>query len=218
MVIDPQGDGADVPSVVGRNRFGALAAMEYLLGLGHRRIGFIGGRPDILSGRRRFEGYRDALAAAGIPFDPDLVQEGDYTRERGQQAARLLLDRPGRPTAIFAANDQSAMGMMDAAHELGLRIPDDVSVVGFDNVPEAAQVTPRLTTVDQSIQEMGRLATRMLIGILHSDTPAGSSAMPDRPAQAPLKVPTRLVIREFVPGDPDAISPTYSRSSLDLPS
>lgn len=186
VVIDPLGDGANVPSVVARNRVGALTVMEYLIGLGHRRIGFIGGRPETLSAMRRFEGYKDGLAQAGIPYDPDLVQGGDYTRERGQEAARQLLTQPHRPTAIFAANDRAALGVMDVAQEQGFRVPQDLSVVGFDNVPEAAQVMPKLTTVDQSIQEMGKLATQLLIGILRGDVPE----------QSLVKVATRLVIRE----------------------
>src|SRR6266540_1475850 len=101
-------------------------------------------------------------------------------------AARELLDRPNRPTAIFAANDKTALGVMDVAQELGLRIPQDLSLVGFDNLPEAAQVHPQLTTVDQSIQEMGYLATKMLVSMLQGEE-LGS----------PLcKVPTRLIIRE----------------------
>jgi LacI family transcriptional regulator len=186
VVVDPHGDGANVPSVIATNRVGALAVMEYLLGLGHRRIGFVGGRPDTLSATRRFQGYKDGLVAAGIPYDPELVQDGDYTRERGQAAARQLLGRPDRPTAMFAANDNMAMGVIDGAQELGLRIPQDLSLVGFDNIPEAAQVTPKLTTVDQSIQEMGALATKLLISILRGEAPE----------QTLHKVPTRLIIRE----------------------
>jgi LacI family transcriptional regulator len=186
VVIDPQGDGANVPSVVARNHVGALAVMDYLIGLGHRRIGFISGRPDMLSAMRRFKGYQDGLAAAGIEYDPQLVQEGDYTRERGLEVGRQLLERPDRPTAVFAANDVSAMAVMNVAQQLGIRVPQDLSVVGFDNVPEAAQVSPRLTTVDQSIQEMGTLATEMLIDILRGAAPK----------QKLVKVPTRLVIRD----------------------
>lgn len=186
VVIDPQGDGAHVPSVVARNRAGALEAMAYLISLGHRRIGFIAGRPDTLSAMRRFKGYQDALQAEGIAFDPTLVEEGHYSRELGRDAALRLLNRPDRPTAIFAANDRSAMGAIEAAHDLGLRVPEDLSVIGFDNVPEAAQISPKLTTVDQSIQDTGRLATQLLIRILRGD----------EPEQKLLKVPTRLIIRE----------------------
>lgn len=186
VVVDPQSEGAKVPSVIATNRAGALAVMEYLTGLGHRRIGFIGGWPDALSAMRRFEGYKDGLAVAGIPYDPDLVLEGDFSRKRGQAAARLLLNRPDPPTAIFAANDQSALGVMDAAQALEIQIPQDLSVVGFDDIPEAAQATPRLTTVDQGIQQMGALATQILIGWLEGEEPECLLC----------KVPTRLVVRE----------------------
>jgi LacI family transcriptional regulator len=186
VVIDPLGDGASVPSVVARNRAGALDVMTYLTGLGHRRIGFIGGRPDALSAIRRFDGYKDGLEIAGIPYDPELIQQGDYTREGGQAAVRQLLGRVERPTAIFAANDESALGVMDIAQELGIHIPQDLSLVGFDNIPETGLVAPKLTTVDQSIQEMGTLATKLLIGILRGEAPE----------QQLVKVPTRLIIRD----------------------
>ncbi|MGQ0604152.1 MAG: LacI family DNA-binding transcriptional regulator [Anaerolineales bacterium] len=186
VVIDPKDEGANVPSIVATNRMGALAVMEYLVGLGHRRIGFIGGRSDALSAMRRFEGYKDGLTTAGLPYDPALVQSGDYTRQRGQEAARQLLSQPNPPTAIFAANDASAMGVMDIAQELGLRIPQSLSVVGFDNIPETMRVTPQLTTVDQSIQEMGALATRMLIRMLQGEEPKCLLC----------KVPTHLIMRE----------------------
>jgi LacI family transcriptional regulator len=160
--------------------------MKYLTGLGHRRIGFISGRADALSAIRRFEGYKEGLSAAQIPYDPTLVQEGDYTRQRGQVAARLLLEKPSRPTAIFAANDAMALGVMDVASTLGIRVPQDLSVVGFDDLPEAAQVSPRLTTVDQSIQEMGAMAIKLLIGLIEG-----------KELECTLcKVPTRLIIRE----------------------
>jgi LacI family transcriptional regulator len=179
VVIDPLGDGANVPSVIARNRVGALYVMEYLASLGHRRIGFIGGRAETISASRRLE-------LAGLPFDPALVQSGDYTRASGQEAARILLARPDRPTAIFAANDQAAFGVMDVALEMGLHIPSDLSIVGFDNIPEAAQVTPKLTTVDQSIREMGAIAVKLLLGMLRGE----------EPQEKLVKVPTSLIIRE----------------------
>ena len=186
VVVDPNGNGASVPSVIATNRVGAMDVMRYLIGLGHRRIGFITGRYDMQSAIRRFQGYQDSLAEMDIAYDPELVQHGDYTRERGQAAARLLLERPDRPTAIFAANDRSAIGVIDVAKELGLRIPQDLSVVGFDNIPESMHGTPMLTTVDQSIQEMGALAAKLLISILQGETPENTL----------YKIPTRLIIRE----------------------
>ena len=186
VVIDPHGDGTSVPSVIATNHVCAMAAMKYLLELGHRRIGFIQGRPDTRSAARRLEAYCDSLAAAGIAYDPELVQEGDYTHARGLKAARQLLGLADRPTAIFAANDNSAIGVLDAARELGLRVPEDLSVVGFDNIPETEQQNPRLTTVDQSIQEMGRLAVSLLIRMLQGERLEGLV----------YKVPTHLIVRE----------------------
>lgn len=186
VVVDPVGDGAQVPSVIARNRMGALYVMEYLIGLGHRRIGFIGGRTDTISANRRYIGYCDGLAAAGIPLDAQLVQSGNYTREGGRTAARELLLRADRPTAIFAANDQTAFGVMDVAAELGLRIPADLSLVGFDNLPQSSQITPQLTTVDQSIHAMGAIAVNLLLGILRGE----------QPETRLIKVDTNLVIRD----------------------
>jgi LacI family transcriptional regulator len=186
VVVDPVGDGGQVPSVIARNRMGALYVMEYLIGLGHRRIGFIGGRTDTISANRRYIGYCDGLAAAGIPLDAQLVQSGNYTREGGRTAARELLLRDNRPTAIFAANDQTAFGVMDVAAELGLHIPADLSLVGFDNLPQSSQITPQLTTVDQSIHAMGAIAVNLLLGILRGE----------QPETRLIKVDTNLVIRD----------------------
>ncbi|MDD5368395.1 MAG: LacI family DNA-binding transcriptional regulator [Anaerolineaceae bacterium] len=186
VIIDPLGDGANVPSVIATNRAGAISVMDYLTSIGHRRIGFIGGRPDTRSAIDRFEGYKYGLANAGLSYDSAMVQAGDYSRERGQESAHFLLTLPNPPTAIFAANDLSALGVMHVAKELNLRIPQDLSLVGFDNIPETTQVTPRLTTVDQSIQEMGALATKMLIDILQGREPECKLC----------EVLTHLVIRE----------------------
>lgn len=189
VVIDPLGQGASepsVPSVIATNHVGALEVMAFLVGLGHRRIGFITGRADAQSAIRRFQGYRDGLEQAGIAFDPELVRQGDYTRETARACARELLTLPTIPSAIFAANDVSALGVLDVAADLGMRVPDDLSLVGFDNLPESAETTPRLTTVDQSIREMGAVAVQMLIALLR-----------DEAVEPRLrKVPTRLVVRE----------------------
>jgi len=112
---------------------------------------------------KRLEGYTDGLTQANLPLNPDLVQLGDYSKPTGFLCAQQLLSLPKPPTAIFAANDQSAFGVLEAAREMGLRLPDDLSVVGFDNTTESAYVTPPLTTVDQAIDEMGYLATQLLV-------------------------------------------------------
>ncbi|MEJ5223996.1 MAG: LacI family DNA-binding transcriptional regulator [Anaerolineales bacterium] len=163
--IDPVLSNPNYPVVHATNYRGALDAMEYLLGLGHTRIGFISGRQELESSSRRLKGYRDALTKAGLPVDEALIAPGDYTTATGVSGARYLLGLANPPTAIFAANDQMAMGVFQVAEEMGLRIPDDLSVVGFDNIPEAKYMG--LTTVDQFISEMGYVATQMLIKIIN---------------------------------------------------
>lgn len=185
VVVDPHIDNA-FPAVISANREGAFAVTEYLVGLGHRRIGFIGGRTDLISSHQRQQGYQQALVQAKLPIDRDLIQQGDYTRETAFQCAQTLLAQPSPPTAIFAANDQSALGVIDAARQAGLRVPDDLSVAGFDNIPQAAHMTPALTTVDQSVSEMGYMATQMLIKLIRGE-PSNSSL---------CQVSTELIVRD----------------------
>jgi LacI family transcriptional regulator len=170
VVVDPNNVSPDCPAVIAANRAGALVAMEYLISLGHRRIGFIGGRPELQSAVQRLQGYKDGLRQAGIPLDPELIQAGDYTTGTGMICAQKLLNLPDPPTAIFAANDQSAIGVIKAAQEAGLRVPDDLSLVGFDNIPEAVYVNPGLTTVEQSIDKMGYVATEMLVSLIQGES------------------------------------------------
>lgn len=188
VAVDPHVGGSTLPTVTSQNLEGARAATRHLVELGHRRIGFLAGRPDLESARRREAGYREALADAGIPFDPDLVRVGGFTEESAELPARELLTLPGRPTAVFAANDLSAIQVLRTAADLGLSVPDDVSVVGFDNIPESALTDPPLTTVDQSIQALGIEAVRMLLDRIEHPDRTG-----DEPEQVTL--PTELVIR-----------------------
>ncbi len=186
VVIDPNHENPDYPAVIAQNRDGAFAAMGYLTSLGHQRIGYIGGRPELQSAIQRQQGYKDGLCQAHLPHDPDLVQVGDYSKETGFVCAQKLLRLPNPPSAIFAANDQSAFGAYQAAHEAGLCIPDDLSVVGFDNIPESATVNPPLTTVDQSIEQMGYLATGLLVRLISDEALEHSN----------YTIPTHLVVRE----------------------
>jgi LacI family transcriptional regulator len=186
VIVDPHQAAPDVPAVISTNRDGAMEAMSYLLSLGHHRIGFVSGRMDLQSALRRLQGYQDSLAQAGIPFDPDLVQPGDFLKPMSITSTQKLLGLPNPPTAIFAANDISAIAAIETAQAAGLRVPEDLSVIGFDNIPEAAQVTPRLTTIDQSIELMGYTATEILIELLQ-----GKSLVSNL-----RKVPTRLIVRE----------------------
>ena len=186
VAVDPHTGPSTLPTVASDNLKGAVMATEYLIGLGHRRIGFLAGRPDLESARLREQGFRQALAAAGITLDPDLIRVGEYTLESAEEPARQMLQLPQRPTAIFAANDLSAIRTMEVANSLGLSIPDDLSVIGFDNVPESALTEPGLTTIEQPIQKMGFEAVRMLISLIDG-TPSG-------PLQ--LTLPTTLVVRQ----------------------
>ena len=163
--IDPLASNPNYPAVHATNYQGAMEAMAYLLGLGHRRIGFISGRAELESSNRRLKGYREALEKAGIPIDERLIASGDYTTVTGISGARELLALENPPTAIFASNDQMAMGVFQVAEELGIRIPEDLSVIGFDNITESKYMG--LTTVDQFISEMGYVATHMLIKIIN---------------------------------------------------
>jgi LacI family transcriptional regulator len=181
--IDPLASNPNYPAVHATNYQGAMDAMEHLLSLGHRRIGYISGRAELESSNRRLMGYRAALEKAGIPIDEKLIASGDYTTETGIQCARELLSLDHPPTAIFASNDQMAIGVFQVAQELGLRIPDDLSVIGFDNITESKYMG--LTTVDQFISEMGYVATQMLIKLIN-DVPLDDQT---------YRMQTQLVIR-----------------------
>jgi LacI family transcriptional regulator len=168
VAVDPHIVNPNYPSVQGTNYHGAMEIMEYLLDLGHKHTGFICGRPEIGSAERRLKGYKDALTKAGIKINEDLIaHDGDFSTKTGRQCALRLLSLENPPTAIFAANDQSAIGVLEAAAELGLRIPEDLSVVGFDNISEAKYFN--LTTMDQFLSEMGYIATQMLIKMVNKE-------------------------------------------------
>ncbi|MBN1888849.1 MAG: LacI family DNA-binding transcriptional regulator [Thermoflexales bacterium] len=186
VAVDPNNKSPDYPAVIATNRAGASTAMAYLTGLGHRRIGFITGRLELVSANRRLQGYKEGLAAAGIPLDETLIQIGDYEAPRAIECASALLALEDPPTAIFASNDFSATGVYQAAREAGRRIPQDLSVVGFDNVRDAAFLAPPLTTVDQFISEMGSIATNMVIKLVKGEALESSLH----------KISTQLVIRD----------------------
>jgi len=144
----------------------ARAIVEHLLQLGHRRIAHVIGIADHGASRWRLAGYREALAAAGIDEDPALVVQGAFTFSSGVTAAHELFALEHRPTAVFAANDDMATGVMWAAGEYGLKVPHDLSVCGFDDTPLARQLWPALTTVRQPSREMGKIAAQQLLNVL----------------------------------------------------
>ncbi|MBX3015251.1 MAG: LacI family DNA-binding transcriptional regulator [Caldilineaceae bacterium] len=185
VLIDHQGIDRAGPAVGATNWQGGYDATSYLLGLGHRRIGLITGELGLGCAVDRREGYSAALAGHGLAVDPTLIATGDFSQESGYAGAKALLARPSRPTAIFASNDMMAFGAMEAIREHGLRIPADLSILGFDDIPQAAGVHPALTTVRQPLEAMGRVATQMLFGYL---------AEPIRTDER-VELPTQLVIR-----------------------
>jgi LacI family transcriptional regulator len=150
---------------------GARLATHHLLTLGHRKIAFIAGDPVHPDATERLRGYRAALSAAGVKFDPNLVLPGKYHEESGLVAVERLIDSRVPFTAIFAANDQMAFGAALALHRRGLRVPDDVSLVGFDDLAMAAHSVPPLSTIHQAGHELGRLAAISLLQLLTGQTP-----------------------------------------------
>jgi LacI family transcriptional regulator len=185
VLVDHQGIDDTGPAVGATNWQGAYDATRHLIELGHQRIGFVTGTLDRGCARDRLAGYQAALVEQGLTPDPQLIQEGDFFQPRGYACAQALLALPQPPTAIFASNDVSAFGVMEAVRDRGRRIPDDISIVGFDDIPQAAQVNPPLTTVRQPLEQMGRTAARMLLEIMDD---------PSHPAQR-LQLATELVVR-----------------------
>jgi len=150
VVVDPVGEaGPEVPSIGATNWRGGLTATRHLLELGHTRIGVIGGPEQVLCSRARVDGFRAAMETAGLPVDPALIRYGDFHVEGGYRHGRALLGLADPPSAIFAGSDLQALGVYEAAREAGRRIPDELSVVGFDDLPIARWVGPPLTTVRQ---------------------------------------------------------------------
>jgi LacI family transcriptional regulator len=186
VIIDHHNGTGSEPSVTATNRKGVLDAMRHLLALGHRRIGFITGRMDIVCARDRLQGYKDGLAEVGLPFDPSLVREGDFELPTGFAQAQALLEMDEPPTAIIASNDMMAFGVMEAAKAAGLNIGQDLSIVGFDDVYMASQSYPPLTTVRQPMAAMGETALEMLVTLLQ-----GRTVLSPR-----RELPTELIIRK----------------------
>jgi LacI family transcriptional regulator len=185
VAIDPHTGRADLPTFECDSFGGALQATRHLIELGHARIGFIAGRPDLRSSMARDAGYRRALTEAGLAVDPMLVGSGSYREDAVRQAALEMLGRVHRPSAIFAANDITALEIMSVAAELGLDVPRDLSIIGFDDVPEASLSAPALSTVRQPMQTLGSEAARLLLALMQGETPDATH----------ITLPTRLVPR-----------------------
>jgi len=167
--------------VISNERSAAAEMAEYLVELGHTRIGYIAGPKGMRSTRERLEGFCDALEKHGRKPCEELLARGAYTFESGMECARTLLAHPDPPTAIFASNDEMAIGVIIAAQNLGLKVPDDLSVSGFDDCILASRLTPTLTTIRRPVKEMARLATTKLIASIdgrYSDASRGITLVP----------------------------------------
>jgi LacI family transcriptional regulator len=197
VLIDHDSEAPGCNVINAANRAGTRAGIAYLIELGHRRIGFISGRPDVGATHERFAGYQDALLAAGLPLDDGLVLEGDFLEARGYAAAAELLALAHPPSAIFASSDVAAFGVLGAARDAGLQVPRDLSVLGFDDIVEASYLGAALSTIRQPLREMGRVAVQRLMSLL---------ADPSQPAIRTV-METELVIRQTTapPSDPSSM-------------
>jgi LacI family xylobiose transport system transcriptional regulator len=186
-IVDPAGDPApDVPSVGSANWSGGLMATRHLIDLGHRRIAAITGPEDMMCSLARVDGYRSAMNTAGLPIDPDWIRFGDFHPGGGEARARELLALAEPPTAIFAGSDLQALGAIAAAREVGLSVPADLSVVGYDDIALSRWMSPQLTTVHQPLRRMGEEATRLVLRM----------AAGRQPETLRMDLATHLVVRD----------------------
>jgi LacI family transcriptional regulator len=179
---------ADVTFADVENRDGAVQAVQHLIELGHRRIATITGPHFMVAAMDRRDGYKQALAEAAIPIRPELIFESDFTQSGGYAAMHEVLRLPEHPTAIFAGSDVMAAGALRAIHEVGLRVPDDMSLVSFDDLPLASILTPPLTTVHQPLHELGAAAAELLLNRLEQQ--------PDDHQPNHVRLPAHLVVRQ----------------------
>ena len=187
VILDRTVSGVDCPSIVADNYKGACLATQYLIDLGHRDIGCIARPADLPHSQERIKGFIATLSKNGLPVDPTRIVKGGYRLEDGRLAAFQLLDQHPAITAIFAYNDFMAIGALRAAHERSLRIPQDLSIVGFDDLPQAQFTCPALTTVQQPKLEMGKKGAELLLDLINGKSPS-------KEYLRPLKV--QLIVRE----------------------
>ncbi len=199
VLLNDDGTDAGHDSLRLDNRSGARLAVEHLIGLGHRSIAFLGGPSGNADAAERLAGYREALVAGGLELNGHLELAGDFGEESGLQAGAKVAALVPRPTAIFAANDAMAIGCLAALRERGLRVPEDVSLVGFDDVPIARYLTPALTTVQVPIAELGRQAMACLLSSLD-----GRPGRPEEGAAIHTVIAPTLAIRASTAAAADA--------------
>jgi LacI family transcriptional regulator len=188
IALEPRG--ARMPAEIPDNQGGARQATEHLLALGHERIAFIDGPAEVLTSRDRLQGHRDALEAAGLPFDQRLVVSGGFTEQGGRAALAALLDGGTRFTAVFASNDAMAIGCMVELRERGLAIPRDMSLVGYDDIPAVRWFDPPLTTVRVPMEEIGAAGVGRLLGLLANDGERAGSGIAVHPCELVVRAST----------------------------
>lgn len=180
-----QAFGGKMVAVDADNELGGYLATRHLIEQGHRRIAHLHGALNIPNACDRLHGFRRAMEEAGLPILPELIRESGFLEQRAYEITQELLQLPEPPTAVFAANDVSAVGVLRAVKEAGRRVPDDVAIIGYDGVPFTQLTEPPLSTVEQPASEMGRTAARLLIEIIEGRTPH----------ERVVKLPVRLAIR-----------------------
>jgi DNA-binding LacI/PurR family transcriptional regulator len=185
VMINNQHAGEFVHSVMIENLAASQTAVIHLLDLGHRRIAYLGDQFGYQSDTERFAGYRQGLEQSGLSFSPELVVHGDGKPEAAMQAMRKLLALPDPPSAVFCYNDMSALGALRAIRLAGLRVPEDISLVGFDDLFVACYTQPPLTTLRQPMRRMGMLAIESLLNLMSGNGPANT-----------IRVPAELIVRE----------------------
>lgn len=190
-----------LPCVCVDNEIGVFAAMDWLYAHGHRAFGFVSGPPVHYDAMQRWQAFRRYLCERELPLRRDWIVEGDFTTQRAREGVRVLLSQPQRPTAILAANDESAIGVLQAAQEVGVRVPEELSVVGFDDMPFAQLLTPRLTTIQQPIEQMAAEAVSLLMRWIKER---------EQPEDGVRKLPAELVLREST-----APAPGFSSSHME---
>jgi len=193
VVVDDRGHYPDLPTVATTNIEGGRSATRHLIDIGRQRIAMLNGPHDFGCNRDRLEGYKSALQDAGLRFDPQLVVDSDFKESGGASAMTELLAADPRLDAVFVANDVMAFGAMRALRNAGRRVPDDVAVVGFDDIPASAMTHPPLTTVRQPLYEMGRTAASMVMAAVRGESIAKR-----------IELPTSLVVRDSSGGTPSS--------------
>ena len=194
VVVGEHPNDEAIASIMGNDGMGIRLAVDHLVELGHRRIAFVGGPADLSSATRRRESFVETMKGHGLKAGPDLIGEGDYTMHSGRVAGGRLLAHAKRPTAIVAANDYMAMGVIQSAQELGLRVPRDLSVTGFDDLPDSADYWPPLTTVHQPIFEIGIQAAQLLLAQMTRGSSASARTGPL--AERQVMTDVSLIVRK----------------------